>query len=58
MVTTKAIKKGEKLTKQNIWVKRPGTGEIKAESYNDILGKTINKNISNDEHIAWCDIDD
>jgi len=56
VVSIKAIKKGEKLTKENIWVKRPGTGTIKAEYFNDLLGKTVNKNIENDEHIDWKDI--
>ena len=55
-VSIKAIKKGEKLTKENIWVKIPGTGTIKAEYFNDLLGKTVNKNIENDEHIDWKDI--
>ena len=58
VVTIKPIKKGEKLTKENIWVKRPGTGDIKADSYNDILGKILNKNIDNDEHLSWNDIDE
>lgn len=56
VVTIKPIKKGEKLTKENIWVKRPGTGSIKAEYFNTLLGKTINKDIENDEHINWDDI--
>ena len=34
--TIKEIKKGELLTKENIWVKRPGTGEILAENYQGI----------------------
>ena len=58
VVTISSLKKGDKLTKENIWVKRPGTGEIKADSYNDLLGKTINKNIENDEHLSWNDIDE
>lgn len=58
VVTTKSIKKGEKLTKDNIWVKRPGTGSIKAEHYNDLLGKTANKDIDNDEHISWSDFNE
>ena len=33
------IKKGERLTKTNIWVKRPGTGEILAVDFNRVLGK-------------------
>lgn len=47
--TIKNIKKGEKFTKDNIWVKRPGTGEILADKFESLLGKTaandINKNI-------------
>jgi N-acetylneuraminate synthase len=56
VVTTKDIKKGEKLTKENMWVKRPGTGPIKAEYYNDLIGKVVNRNIENDEHISWSDL--
>jgi len=56
VVTIKPIKKGEKLTKENIWVKRPGTGEIKADAYKDILGKVIIKDIEIDEHLSWSDI--
>lgn len=58
VVTIKPIKKGGKLTKENIWVKRPGTGPIKAEHYDNLLGKIVNKDIGNDEHIDWSDIDE
>ncbi len=56
VVTIKPIKKGETFTKENIWVKRPGTGEIKAESYNDLIGKKSLNDIGDDEHISWSDI--
>jgi len=56
VVATKSIKKGEALTKENIWVKRPGTGEIKAEHYNTLLGKITSKDIFEDEHLLWSDI--
>ena len=55
VVTTKKISCGERFTKENIWVKRPGTGEIKAEHYNDVLGKVSVKDIDVDEHISWKD---
>ena len=58
VVTIADIKVGEKLTKENIWVKRPGTGEIKAEYYESLLGKTVNKDISNDIHLRWDDFDE
>lgn len=58
VVTIKSIKKGEQLTKENIWVKRPGTGSIKAEHYNELLGKVVNKDLDTDEHIDWSDINE
>lgn len=51
------IKKGEKLTKENIWVKRPGTGEILAEHYEELLGKTANRDIKNDEQLDFTDFE-
>ena len=54
--TIAPIKKGEKFTKDNIWVKRPGTGEILAENFNSILGKIALKEIENDEQLTWKDI--
>lgn len=58
VVTIKSLKKGDVLTKDNIWVKRPGTGEIKAESFNKLIGKKITKDIENDEHLSWSDIEE
>jgi len=57
VVTIKPIKKGEQFSKENIWVKRPGTGEILAEHYNGILKKRASRNIGNDEHLTWQDIE-
>ena len=51
------IKKGDIFTKDNIWVKRPGTGEILAESFENILGKIANQDIKNDKQLTWGDIE-
>lgn len=51
--TIKPIQKGELFTKENIWVKRPGTGKILAEHFNDILGKISTGNIENDVQLNW-----
>lgn len=53
IVTIKPIKKGEKFTKENIWVKRPGNIGILAEHYNDVLGKEALVDIENDTHVLW-----
>ena len=57
VVAIKPIKKGEHFTKENIWVKRPGTGQIKAENYPDLIGKTVSRDIGEDTHICWNDIE-
>lgn len=50
------IAEGEVFTKENIWVKRPGTGKILAEHFNNILGKKATRAIENDEQLIWNDI--
>jgi len=58
VVTIKPIKKGELFTKENIWVKRPGTGEINAENFANILGKVAIRDIDIDKHVSWSDINE
>jgi N-acetylneuraminate synthase len=53
--TIAPIKKGELFTKENIWVKRPGTGAILAEFFNDIIGKTATQDIDSDEQLKESD---
>lgn len=57
VVSIKPILKGEILTKENIWVKRPGTGEIKAKNYEKIIGKKAKRDIKIDQHLFWDDIE-
>ena len=57
VVTIKAIKAGETFTGDNLWVKRPGTGEILAENYEDIIGKKALRDIPDDTHLSKKDID-
>ena len=50
------IRAGEDLTEKNIWVKRPGTGEIKAVDYERVLGKKARSNIAQNTQIKWTDL--
>jgi len=56
VVSIKEIKKGEKFTKENIWVKRPGTGEIKAVDLPKVLGKRAASRIPKDVQIRLQDL--
>lgn len=51
------IKKGEVFTKDNIWVKRPGTGKILAEHFDEVLGKKASRDINNDEQLDFSDFE-
>ncbi len=56
VVAIKDIKAGEPFTKDNIWVKRPGTGQIKAEYFNQCLGQIAKRDIQNGEHLHIKDV--
>ncbi len=58
VVTIKDIKKGEPFSKDNLWVKRPGTGEILAEDFENILGRLASTDIASDMHLKTSDIAD
>lgn len=51
LVTIRPIKKGEVFTRDNLWAKRPGTGEIMAEEYDSVLGKKAACDIDNDTQL-------
>lgn len=52
VVSIAPIKKGECFTKDNLWVKRPGTGEIPAEDYHSLLGKVSTMDIDADVQLT------
>ncbi len=52
-VTIAPIRAGEIFTKENLWVKRPGTGEILAEDYEKLLGRKATREIGNDVQLTW-----
>jgi len=57
VVTTKDVAAGEQLTEQNIWVKRPGTGEIKAQHYPEVLGKRVKQDLPRDSQVRWSNLE-
>jgi N-acetylneuraminate synthase len=55
--TIAPVKKGELFTKENIWVKRPGSGEIPAERFNSILGKRAVRDLLQDVQLKVADVE-
>ncbi len=56
VVSIKNIKKGEKLSHKNIWVKRPGSGNFLAKDLKRLIGRVAKKNIRNNIQIKKKDI--
>lgn len=53
VVTIRPVRAGEVFTRENVWVKRPGTGEIPAAQFSDILRATAATDIPADTQLTW-----
>jgi sialic acid synthase SpsE len=56
VVTIAPIKKSEKFTMKNLWVKRPGTGQFHAREFKKILGKRSARDIGPDMQLKRSDV--
>jgi N-acetylneuraminate synthase len=57
VVTTAPVKAGEPFSRDNIWVKRPGTGPIPAARLEEVLGRRALRDLKPDIHVAAADVD-
>ncbi|MDT8071170.1 MAG: N-acetylneuraminate synthase family protein [Terriglobia bacterium] len=57
VVTLRDIAAGEVLSPDNIWVKRPGTGEIKARDYQSLLGVRVKSSVKKNSQLKWSDLE-
>jgi len=56
VVTTQPILKGEVLSRENLWVKRPGTGEFLAKDFDRLLGACACVDLDADVQVKKSDI--
>lgn len=57
VVSLKSIGVGEELTAENIWVKRPGTGQIRAVDFESLLGRKAARVIPVNTQLSWADLE-
>lgn len=57
VVTTQTIRQGEAFSADNLWVKRPGNGEIAAEHFESVIGKKALRDLESDRQLTWKDIE-
>ena len=56
VVTDKNIKKGDAFTHENLWVRRPGTGEIPAADYDNIIGRYAARELKAGMQLKFSDV--
>lgn len=56
VVAIKPIRAGEPFSLDNIWVKRPGTGEILAGEFDALIGRIAARDIAHDAQLGWSDV--
>lgn len=56
VVTVRPVEEGETFTRENLWVKRPGTGEILAPDYEEVLGRTARTDLPVNTQLRWEDV--
>jgi N-acetylneuraminate synthase len=56
VVTTRFVYAGETFGPDNVWVKRPGTGEILAADYKNVLGQKAVRDLKKDTQLSWKDV--
>jgi N,N'-diacetyllegionaminate synthase len=54
VVVEKAVKEGERITRDSIGIKRPGYG-VQPRYFEQILGKRVNKDLERDDVLTWED---
>jgi N-acetylneuraminate synthase len=57
VVTIAPIAPGEALSRENLWVKRPGDGEILAKDFDGLLGRRAQRAIGTDQQLRWDDVE-
>jgi sialic acid synthase SpsE len=57
VVTIRNVAAGEAFSAANVWVKRPGTGEIKARDFDRVLGHRAARAIPVNTQVRWSDVD-
>jgi sialic acid synthase SpsE len=56
VVTIRDVQQGEPFSQANVWVKRPGTGEIKAVDFERVLGGRAARALPADVQLSWSDV--
>jgi N-acetylneuraminate synthase len=46
---------GHEITENDIWARRPGTGEIGVEHFYQVVGRTLKVSVARNQQLKWSD---
>ena len=58
IVADKDLSEGHVISEQDIWARRPGTGEIPAIEFDSIVGRTLNTSVVRNQQLRYRDFND
>lgn len=51
------LKAGDVIAESDIWARRPGTGEIPAHQFDEVIGRRVKRDMSRNRQLRWADLD-
>ena len=57
LVADKDLTAGKIIDEDDIWARRPGSGEIPGYEYDNIIGRTLRKHLSRNTQLKWSDLE-
>lgn len=57
VVSLMPLEPGQRLDMSNIWVKRPGTGEILARDFEQLIGRIVGQPVPAHTQLRWADLE-
>lgn len=56
MVADRDLGVGHIVTEQDIWARRPGTGEICVQHFDSLIGRPVLQALKRNQQLKWCDL--
>ena len=57
VVSDRDLNPGDIIRESDIWVRRPGDGELKPSDFYKVIGRKVLKNISKNKQLSWSDFE-
>ena len=57
IVADRDLAAGTIVSEQDIWARRPGTGEIPASDFDEIIGRRLLRGVSRNTQLTWSDLE-